>query len=306
MKYASNFVLIILLSIKVTFGLTVALRNDHKVEKEFLMLSDFFDGVPKEKDQEILEAPEHGTSKHYPHTWVRRLAQNFGLYWAPINYKGITLTHQHSLIKRFDIKKAIKEYVSQNHADKTANDMDVILDYPANYEQLNISEDVPKLVNFSWLDNKRFIVIFDAKGNDIKVRGSISKIVYLPVLNKTISPGQIIQKEDIEYTSFPEHKIANNVVQNEEALIGKTLRRRIMNAGDILNINDVVSPIVIKRGDLVTMRVENSSFIITARGKAQGSAAIGETVQVMNLESKRLIDGIVKDSQTVMIPVVSR
>jgi flagella basal body P-ring formation protein FlgA len=163
-----------------------------------------------------------------------------------------------------------------------------------------------KLVNFSWLDNKRFIVIFDAKGNDIKVRGSISKIVYLPVLNKTISLGQIIQKEDIEYTSFPEHKLANNVVQNEEALIGKTLRRRIMNAGDILNINDVVNPIVIKRGDLVTMRVENSSFIITARGKAQGSAAIGETVQVMNLESKRLIDGIVKDSQTVIIPVVSR
>jgi flagella basal body P-ring formation protein FlgA len=74
-------------------------------------------------------------------------------------------------------------------------------------------------------------------------------------------------------------------------------------SGDALSVHDVTSPIIIKRGDLVTMKVETPTVVISTRGKAQGNAAVGQSVQVMNLESKRLIEGVVKDSQTIIIPV---
>jgi flagella basal body P-ring formation protein FlgA len=47
--------------------------------------------------------------------------------------------------------------------------------------------------------------------------------------------------------------------------------------------------------------VETPTVVISTRGKAQNSAALGQSVQVMNLESKRIVEGIVKDSQTVII-----
>lgn len=294
------------ISIASVSALSVTLKENHEVQTEFLRLSDFFNDLPHERDQEILEAPAYGEVKHYPHAWVRRLAQNFGLYWNPTHYKGITLTRQQFASKYFDVQKAIKEYVGQNYVDKVSENTEVILDMGASNQKLSIGAADPKLINFSWVDNQRFVVTFDVSGRETKIRGSLSAAIYIPVLNKSLQPGNIIQKEDIEYSAFPQHKVTAHIIQNEQDLIGKTVRRSMLQPGSVLNTQDIINPIVIKRGDLVTMRVESPGIVITARGKAQGSAAVGQVVQVLNLESKRLIEGVVKDSQIVIIPVATR
>lgn len=287
-------------------ALAVTLKESHEVQKEFLMLSDFFDDIPQDRDQEILEAPAQGNAKHYPHAWVRRLAQNFGLYWTPKHYKGITLTRNQYVAKSFDVQKLIKNYVSQNYASKIYENSDLVLDTSPSNQKLYVGTTEPKLINFSWLDNERFVATLDAGGQETNVKGRITKVIYVPVLKRALQPGNVIEKEDIEYKAFPQHKITAHIIQSEQDLIGRTVRRNMPQIGNMINTQDIINPILIKRGDLVTMRVENAGVLITARGKAQGNAAAGQVVQVMNLESKRLIEGVVKDSQIVVIPTVTR
>jgi flagella basal body P-ring formation protein FlgA len=302
MTHVISFFVVVFISLISAHAAKIELKDSHEVYKEFLMLSDFFAGVDPEKDQDILEAPNKGESKHYAHEWVRQLAQNFGLSWAPKHYNGITLARQDGFLTKVNAQDIVREYLVQNHPEKISDGVDVSIDASSQYLLLKGAAE-PKLTNFSWSDDQKFLVTFDIGGQEKKVRGCVSTMVSIPVLNKQLDSGAIIEKEDLEFRDFPSHKVTKSMIQDEKELVGKTLRRRSVKAGDMLSAHDVISPIIIKRGDLVTMRVETQTVVISARGKAQGSAAVGQSVQIMNLESKRLIEGIVKDSQTVIIPV---
>ncbi|MDP3935613.1 MAG: flagellar basal body P-ring formation chaperone FlgA, partial [Alphaproteobacteria bacterium] len=243
-------------------------------------------------------------SKHYAHDWVRQLAHNFGLSWAPTHYKGITISRQDSFSAKVNAQDIVREYLVQNHPEKISEGIDVSIDAASQYFLLKGSAE-PKLTNFSWVDDQKFLVTFDIGGHEKKIRGFLSTMVSIPVLNKQLDSGEIIEKEDLEFKDFPSHKVTKYMIQDDKELVGKTLRRKSVKAGDMLSVHDVISPIIVKRGDLVTMKVETQTVVVATRGKAQGNAAVGQSVQVMNLESKRLIEGVVKDSQTVIIPVSS-
>lgn len=301
MKYAISFLVVTFVSFVSAHAAKIELKESHDVYKEFLMLSDFFVGVEPEKDQDILEAPDGGSSKHYGHEWVRQLAQNFGLNWAPVHYKGITLTRQEGFSRKINMQELVRDYLHEHHSEKIKEDVDVSVDAASHHLAVKNGDSEPKLTNFLWVDDQKFVVTFDLNGQEKKIRGQLSKVVYVPVLNKPIESGYIIQKEDLEHKSFPAHKVTKYMVQHEGDLIGKSLRKRIANAGEILSAHDVISPVLIKRGDLITIRVETPTVVISTRGKAQNNAAMGQSVQVMNLESKRIIEGTVKDSQTVII-----
>lgn len=284
----------------------IELKESHEVHKEFLMLSDFFAGVDPEKDQDILEAPASGESKHYGHEWVRQLAQNFGLSWVPIHYKGVTLARQEGFSRKVNTLELVREYLTEHHSEKMTDEVDVSVDAAAQYLTVKNATTEPKLINFSWVDDQKFLATFDVCGQEKKIRGMLSKVVYVPVLNKPIESGYIIQKEDLEHKAFPAHKVTRYMAQSEGDLIGKSLRKRSASAGDMLSVHDVISPIVIKRGDLITVWVETPTVVISTRGKAQNNGALGQSVQVMNLESKRIIEGTVKDPQTVVIHLVGK
>lgn len=304
MRQAVSFFVFVFVSLISAHAAKVELKNNHEVYREFLMLSDFFAGIDPTKDQDILEAPNKGESKHYAHDWVCQLAENFGLSWDPIHYKGITLSRQDGFATKVNVQDIVREYLVQNHSEKISDGVEVSMDVASQYVLLKGGAE-PKLTNFAWVDDQKFQVTFDVGGQEKKAKGSLSVMVSVPVLNKQLEVGSIIEKEDLEFKDFPSSKVTKNMIQDEKELVGKTLRRRSVKVGDMLNAHDVISPVIIKRGDLVTMKVETPTVVISTRGKVQGNAAAGESVQVMNLESKRLIEGIVKDSQTVIIPVVS-
>ncbi|QOL20074.1 flagellar basal body P-ring formation chaperone FlgA [Candidatus Bodocaedibacter vickermanii] len=303
MKQTISFLVVIFFSLTSAHAVKVELKDSHEVYKEFLMLSDFFGGIDPAKDQDILEAPNKGESKHYAHDWVRQLAENFGLSWAPSHYKGITLSRHDGLSTKVNAQDVVREYLTQHHPEKISGGIDVSIEASSQYLLLKGATE-PKLTNFSWMGDQKFLVTFDVGGHEKKIKGCLSTMVLIPVLNKQLEVGSIIEKEDLEFKDFPSNKVTKNMIQDEKELIGKTLRRKSAKVGDMLSVHDIISPIIIKRGDLVTMKVETPTVVISTRGKAQGNAAIGQSVQVMNLESKRLIEGVVKDSQTIIIPVV--
>lgn len=302
MSHAISLFVVIFISLITSNAAKVELKDSHEVYKEFLMLSDFFAGVDPAKDQEILEAPNKGESKHYAYDWVRQLAENFGLKWAPAHYKGITLSREGGFSTKVNAQDIVREYLVQNYSEEISDGVDVSIDVSSQYLSLKGAAEA-KVTNFAWLGDRTFLVTFDVGGQEKKIKGCLSTMVSIPVLNKHLEAGSIIEKEDLEFKDYPSNKVTKYMIQDEKELVGKTLRRRSAKAGDMLSARDVISPVIIKRGDLVTMKVETPTVVISTRGKAQGSAAAGQSVQVMNLESKRLIEGVVKDSQTVIIPV---
>ena len=54
-----------------------------------------------------------------------------------------------------------------------------------------------------------------------------------------------------------------------------------------------MKPAIMQRNDMVTIVYEAPGFTLTLRGQAQDAGALGDTISVLNVKSKRTVQGIV-------------
>jgi len=54
-----------------------------------------------------------------------------------------------------------------------------------------------------------------------------------------------------------------------------------------------MKPALVQRNDIVTIFYETPGLTLTLRGQAQDAGALGDTIGVMNMQSKRLVQGVV-------------
>src|SRR5215831_16112783 len=75
--------------------------------------------------------------------------------------------------------------------------------------------------------------------------------------------------------------------------------RRMLAAGQPFRGDDVRRPIVITKGQTVTMEFDAPGVQLTAMGRAMSEGGIGDTVTIQNVASYRMISGIVTAPGTV-------
>lgn len=66
--------------------------------------------------------------------------------------------------------------------------------------------------------------------------------------------------------------------------------RRLLVAGSVVRDSDLVAPRLVRRGDIVTIRVRRGALTISASGKALGDAGLGEALKVVTDTSHRTLD----------------
>jgi flagella basal body P-ring formation protein FlgA len=77
--------------------------------------------------------------------------------------------------------------------------------------------------------------------------------------------------------------------------------------GQILRMADLAKADLVQRDQNVSLIYEAPGIYLTMRGKAIDAGTEGDTVSVMNLQSKRVVQGIVSGpGQVTMSPVVPR
>jgi len=74
--------------------------------------------------------------------------------------------------------------------------------------------------------------------------------------------------------------------------VGKAARR-VVRAGQPLRNADLMRPEIVQKNDTVMLYYEVPGIVLTMRGKALESGAEGDLVSVLNVNSKRTIQGIV-------------
>ena len=71
-----------------------------------------------------------------------------------------------------------------------------------------------------------------------------------------------------------------------ESLVGKRVRRALR-AGEVLHKGLIETPPVVRRGDLVTMKLRSGGLLLTAQGRARDNGVAGETIRVRNSASNK-------------------
>ncbi|HMG79621.1 MAG TPA: flagellar basal body P-ring formation chaperone FlgA, partial [Xanthobacteraceae bacterium] len=70
---------------------------------------------------------------------------------------------------------------------------------------------------------------------------------------------------------------------------------------------DLMKPEIVARNDTVTIVYQAPGIVLTLRGQAQEAGALGDTIGVLNVESKRTVQGVISAPGRVTVnPVTTR
>jgi flagellar basal body P-ring formation protein FlgA len=77
-----------------------------------------------------------------------------------------------------------------------------------------------------------------------------------------------------------------------DLFVGMELKRSVY-AGAVLKPTDVGAPTAIQRNAIVTLEFVRGPLMITTEGRSLDAGAVGETVRIMNLNSKTILTAVV-------------
>ena len=287
-------------------GLT--LKESVMVNDDVVRLGDLFEQPLSMGDAPVAQAPLPGQTIVLDNRFLRSLVRAYSLDWAPANkYQRILVARQSQKIDPAQVTQQVKDALR----DYLATDKEVEIAFDVGDTNLVLPTNVPATLAVQNIRfdpaSQRFAVqlVVPANGPTLinrTVAGSVYETVQLPVLARSVAPGEVVQLSDLDWMAIRIDRVAANAVTDPKQLVGMTARRPLR-ANQMLRLSDIAMAPTIHRGSMVTLLVQTENMTLTAQGRALEDAALGQPIRVVNTMSNKTLTGVVKDSTTITIPV---
>lgn len=136
----------------------------------------------------------------------------------------------------------------------------------------------------------------------LEVNGRYDSYVNIPVANRRIRREDVITESDITWLRWPETKLRPDMMTDSANIIGYSPKRGL-SANRPIRVDEIASPVVISKGDAVTMIVKTNSMEISALGTAMNAGGVGEMISLRNMDSNTEVHGRVIRQGVVEIPL---
>ncbi|MGD8290240.1 MAG: flagellar basal body P-ring formation chaperone FlgA [Desulfobacterales bacterium] len=148
-----------------------------------------------------------------------------------------------------------------------------------------------------------FSVQFNVNGKFYKRIWAIAKVELMTEVvftKKPLGRHKPITESDIELRKMDLSKLPSDVITDPDSILGKRTRRAI-GSNTAMRANLIEYPPLVKRGDVVVILAESDGLRITALGQVKKKGRFGESIPVMNYDSKKVVYARVIDSNTVKV-----
>jgi len=117
---------------------------------------------------------------------------------------------------------------------------------------------------------------------------------------RPLSSFHVVTAEDVKLV--PHHLVrkGERYAFSIDEIVGKRVRRAVPQGAPIL-LGMVEDVPIIRAGDRVTLIVEGDGMEITTTGEAKENGYLGRRVAVINVESKKMVYGKVRDASSVVV-----
>lgn len=288
-----------------TKGVPLFANETVMLDRESLMLSDLFIGLPAGKDARVGDAPLPGENMVVRLRTLRKLAAIHGLDWTPPHNRiRVAVQREGRAVPLQLVREAITERLQQDYV---ADNVDVEL--TNRRLTMMIPANILPEISVDTIDynsqNQRFaasisVPIGNGKVIRAQAQGEVYPVLEVPVLGRHVAPGETIHASDIVWTEMRARRSNYNTVTSADQLVGMSARRPI-SAGRVIRRTDVKPIELIHKGDLVTMIFRTSFMTLTLRGQALESGARKDTIRVKNLSSGKTVVGSITQSGVVSV-----
>jgi flagella basal body P-ring formation protein FlgA len=117
-----------------------------------------------------------------------------------------------------------------------------------------------------------------------------------------LSRGTTLTSDDITLTRSELSRLHRGYLSATDQAIGRLLKHDL-SQGAVLTPAQLKTPLLIRRGQKVTLFAEMEGIQVRMSGTALEDGANGELIRVKNLTSKRVIEGTVLKNGTIKVPL---
>lgn len=154
--------------------------------------------------------------------------------------------------------------------------------------------------NPTYLAGNFFFAVEGQEAGRARVTAQVDLTVPALVATRTLARGHILAEEDLSLTQIPYTQGKGALLDPNQA-VGQTLKGNV-SAGDPIRDRNLTKSILVKRGDMVTIVAQQGGLKVTASGQARQDGALGDTIGITNLDSKKNLTGrVIGPSQVEII-----
>jgi flagellar basal body P-ring formation protein FlgA len=280
------------------------LKSQVLVTTPIVTVGDMFDGADLYAEEALFRSPAPGTTGRVSLNDVRIAAAKIGLTeFDPPVARIVTVARFGQVIEASQINDMIADSLRQKGFLRDGVTAEISFSTPFPYLIADTSTDPISLVTLNYAAGSggftaRFLVSGEKKPLDLQGRAVL--MVSVPHLSASLLGDSIIRPEDVEMRTVPVRTADTGSFSALDQVIGMQLKRPAR-AGKMLQPGDLKEPVLIGRNEAVTIVYRAGPMTLTVKGQALGDAAYGESVQVLNLMSSRVLSAIASDRGTVTL-----
>ena len=287
------------------------LRASVNVASDVVRIGDVVDNAGSAAQIAIYRAPDLGTTGSLPTAQVLetlRVHQVIGVDTRDL--KAISVTRLARTLDAGDIERQVARALERRSGLGDAANLSLTFDRDVQTLQLDASNSGALLPVSARYEPRsgRFDVSFEI-GNDagvptrLRFTGTAVETVEAAVLARGVERNEVLKSSDVLIERRPKAEVGNDAAGRDGA-VGMQARRQLR-TGQALRVADLVKPDLVTRDQNVTLIYESSGLYLTIRGKALEGGTEGDVVNVLNLQSKRTVSGIVVGRGQVSVAIAA-
>ena len=289
-----------------------ALRANVQVSSDIVRIGDLVDNAGSASQIAIYRAPDLGTTGSLQVAQVinaLRAHQVIGVDTRDL--KEISVTRLARSIEGKDIEAQIGRALERRNGLGDAANLSLTFDRDPGDVRLDAGFTGAMQPTSVRYDNRngRFDVTFDISNDNglgatkLRFTGTAVETVEAAVLARNVERNEILKSSDVMVERRPKAEVGGDAASRDRA-VGMQARRQLR-AGQAVKVADLVKPDLVQRDQNVTLIYESPGLYLTVRGKAIEGGTEGDVVNVLNLQSKRTVSGVVTGRGQVSISVAT-
>jgi len=278
------------------------LKSEATVTGDLVRIGDLIANAGIVANVPIFRAPDLGSTGTVPVGAVLEAVRGhalIGLDTAGLN--EVTVTRASRSIPVKDIEDVVADALSRQFALGQPNNIAVNFERELRAIQVEPSaKGEPRVARITYdARNGRFEATVDiptgantSNRGLLRLSGRATATTEIVTLVRPLDRGTLVKSADLVVERRPRAEVGPDVVTDPAQVIGLAARSALQ-TGRPLRSADLMKPELVQRNETVTLIYEVPGIVLTVRGKATESGAEGDVINVLNEQSKRMVQGVV-------------
>jgi flagellar basal body P-ring formation protein FlgA len=288
------------------------LRPSVTVSSDVVRIGDVIDNAGTSALIAIYRAPDLGTTGSLPTEKVIAALQAHQVIGVDTrDIKTISVTRLSRALPAKDIELQVAHALEHRNGLGDAANLTVTFDRDVQDMQLEATSTGAMQPVATRYDPRsgRFDVSFEIADETsptptrLRFTGIAYETVEAAILTRNVDRAEVLKASDVVTERRPKAEVGTDVASRHFA-VGMQMRKQL-HAGQPLKVADLAKPDLVQRDENVTLIYESPGLYLTVRGKAMSGGTEGDVVDVLNLQSKRTVSGVVIGRGQVAISIAT-